>query len=192
LVLYLLGLWMIEGFQLIKLSKLVISMVSLLFVLAACASEVSRTTTPPTPIPPTPTATPAATTTPAAVPTATPQPSPTPLPTATPQPTATPVPIPDPLPERDIRELPHVFVGGVTIDGAPAPDGTEVSVWLKQFASPLATGTSVDGNYSVVASQFGNASFGGRIVIFKINGEDSGESAIWEKGGATILEVSLN
>jgi hypothetical protein len=85
-----------------------------------------------------------------------------------------------------------VFVGGVTIDGAPAPDGTEVSVWLKQFASPLATGTSVDGNYSVVASQFGNASFGGRIVIFKINGEDSGESAIWEKGGATILEVSLN
>ena len=183
---------MIEGFQLIKLSKLVIAMVSLLFVLAACASEVSRTTTPPTPIPPTPTATPAATTTPAAVPTATPQPSPTPLPTATPQPTATPVPIPDPLPERDIRELPHVFVGGVTIDGAPAPDGTEVSVWLKQFASPLATGTSVDGNYSVVASQFGNASFGGRIVIFKINGEDSGESAIWEKGGATILEVSLN
>jgi outer membrane biosynthesis protein TonB len=184
---------------LIKLSKLVIAMVSLLFVLAACASEVSRTTTPPTPIPPTstPTATPAPTPTPTPTPkpapTATPQlPTPTPLPTATPQPTATPVDIPDPLPERDIRELPHVFVGGVTIDGAPAPDGTEVSVWLKQFASPLATGTSVDGNYSVLASQFGIASFGGRRVIFKINGEDSGESAIWEKGGATILEVSLN
>ena len=183
----------------IKLFKLVIAMVSLLFVLVACASEVSRTTTQPTPIPPTatPTATPAptatATATPASAPTATPQqPTPTPLPTATPQPTATPVDIPDPLPERDIRELPHVFVGSVTIDGAPAPDGTEVSVWLKQFASPLATGTSVDGNYSVLASQFGIASFGGRTVIFKINGEDSGESAIWEKGGATILEVSLD
>ncbi len=187
----------------IKLSKLVIAMVSLLFVLAACASEVSRTTTPPTPIPPTstPTATPAptatatatATATPTPAPTATPQqPTPTPLPTTTPQPTATPVAIPDPLPERDNRELPHVFVGGVTIDGAPAPDGTEVSVWLKQFASPLATATSVDGDYSVLASQFGIESFGGRRVIFKINGEDSGESAIWEKGGATILEVSLN
>lgn len=189
---------MVEGFQLIKLSKLVIAMVSLLFVLAACASEVSRTTTPPTPIPPTPaptataTATPARTATPTLAPTATPQPTATPSPTATQQPTATPLPIPDPLPERDIRELPHVFVGSVTIDGAPAPDGTEVSVWLKQFASPLATGTSVDGNYSVLASQFGNASFNGRRVIFKINGEDSGESAIWEKGGATILEVSLN
>ena len=189
---------MVEGFQLIKLSKLVIAMVSLLFVLAACASEVSRTTTPPTPIPPTPaptataTATPARTATPTLAPTATPQPTATPSPTATQQPTATPLPIPDPLPERDIRELPHVFVGSVTIDGAPAPDGTEVSVWLKQFASPLATGTSVDGNYSVLASQFGNASFDGRRVIFKINDEDSGESAIWEKGGATILEVSLN
>ena len=189
----------------IKLSKLVIAMVSLLFVLAACTSEVSRTTTPPTPIPPTstptPTATPAptatATATPTPAPTATPQatpqqPTPTPLPTTTPQPTATPVAIPDPLPERDNRELPHVFVGGVTIDGAPAPDGTEVSVWLKQFASPLATATSVDGDYSVLASQFGIESFGGRRVIFKINGEDSGESAIWEKGGATSLEVSLN
>ena len=185
----------------IKVSKLVIAMVSLLFVLAACASEVSRTTTPPTPIPPTstPTATPAptatatATPTPAPAPTATPQqPTPTPLPTTTPQPTATPVAIPDPLPERDNSEPPHVFVGGVTIDGAPAPDGTEVSVWLKQFASPLATATSVDGDYSVLASQFGIESFGGRRVIFKINGEDSGESAIWEKGGATSLEVSLN
>ena len=183
----------------IKVSKLVIAMVSLLFVLAACASEVSRTTTPPTPIPPTstPTATPAplatATATPTPAPTATPQqPTPTPLPTTTPQPTATPVAIPDPLPERDNSEPPHVFVGGVTIDGAPAPDGTEVSVWLKQFASPLATATSVDGDYSVLASQFGIESFGGRRVIFKINGEDSGESAIWEKGGATSLEVSLN
>ena len=189
---------MVEGFQLIKLSKLVIAMVSLLFVLAACASEVSRTTTPPTRIPPTPaptataTATPARTATPTLAPTATPQPTATPSPTATQQPTTTPLPIPDPLPERDIRELPHVFVGSVTIDGAPAPDGTEVSVWLKQFASPLATSTSVDGNYSVLVSQFGNASFDGRRVIFKINGEDSGESAIWEKGGATILEVSLN
>jgi len=181
---------------LIKSYKLVVAMASLLFVLAACASEVSRTTTPPTPVPPTPTATPAPTATPTATPTpaptATPQPTPTPLPTATPQPTATPVPVPDPLPEEDNSELPHVFVGSVTINGAPAPDGTEVSVWLKQFASPLGTGTSVDGNYSILANQYGNSSFGGRRVIFKINGEDSGESAVWEKGGATILEVSLN
>ena len=176
----------------IKSYKLVVAMVSLLFVLAACASEVSRTTTPPTPVPPTPTATPAPTATPTPAPTATPQPTPTPLPTATPQPTATPVPVPDPLPERDNSELPHVFVGNVTINSAPAPDGTEVSVWLKQFASPLGIGTSVGGDYSILAKQYGNSSFGGRRVIFKINGEDSGESAVWEKGGATFLEVSLN
>jgi hypothetical protein len=100
--------------------------------------------------------------------------------------------VPDPLPEEDNSELPHVFVGSVTINGAPAPDGTEVSVWLKQFASPLGIGTSVGGDYSILAKQYGNSSFGGRRVIFKINGEDSGESAVWEKGGATFLEVSLN
>ncbi len=174
--------------------KPAIAMVALVFVLAACASEVSRTTTPPTDIPPTATATPepTATPTPTPVPTATPLPTATPEPTATPMPTATPEPVPDPLPERDNRELPHVFVGAVTIDGAPAPDGTEVSVWLNQYDSPIGTGTSVDGNYSVLANQFGNSSFGGRLVVFKVNGEDSGETASWEKGGATILDVSLN
>lgn len=172
--------------------KLVIAMVALIFVLAACASEVSRTTTPPTLVPPTATATPVPTATPTPMPTATPAPTATPLPTATPMPTATPEPVPDPLPERDNSELPHVFVGTVTIDGTPAPDGTEVSVWLEQYDSPLGTGTSVGGSYSVLANQFGSSSFGGRRVVFKINGEESGETAIWEKGGATILDVSLN
>ena len=181
--------------------KLVIAMVALVFVLAACASEVSRTTTPPTDVPPTATPTPVPTAVPTpsttatpVVPTATPLPAPTPPPTPppTPMPTYTPMPVPDPLPERDNREMPHVFVGAVTIDGAPAPDGTEVTVWLNQYDSPIGTGSSVDGNYSVLANQYGSSSFEGIRVVFKVNGEDSGETAIWEKGGATILDMSLN
>ena len=175
--------------------KLAIIMVGLVFVLAGCATGVSRTTTPPTPVPPTATATPrpTSTSTPTPAPTATPIPTATPrAPTPTPMPTPTTVPVPAPLPERDNRELPHVFVGAVTISGVPAPDGTEISVWLAQFDSPIGTGTSIDGNYSVLANQFGPSSFGGRQVVFKVNGENSGETAIWEKGGATILEVSLN
>jgi len=178
---------------------MVIAMVALVFVLAACASEVSRTTTPPTDVPPTATPTPVPTPVPTpsptatpVVPTASPMPPTTPTPTPTPMPTDTPVPVPDPLPERDNREIPHVFVGAVSIDGAPAPDGTEVSVWLNQYDSPIGTGTSVDGNYSVLVNQFGSSSFEGRRVVFKVNGEDSGETSIWEKGGASILEVSLN
>ena len=173
-------------------------MATLLFVMVACASEVSRTTTLPTTTPstetptPLPTETPIPTPTAAPLPTATATPIPIPTPTPTTIPTATPDPAPDSLPERDNSELPHVFVGKVTIDGAPAPDGTEVSVWLTQYDKPLGTGTSIGGNYTVLAHQHGNSSFGGRMVIFKVNGEVSNETTFWEKGGATILEVSLN
>jgi len=83
-------------------------------------------------------------------------------------------------------------VGSVTINGAPAPNGTEVTVWLEEFNAPLGAGTSSGGDYSVLANQHGARSFEGRTLIFKVNGQDSGETAIWEKGGATILVVSLN
>lgn len=33
---------------------------------------------------------------------------------------------------------PHVFVGGATINGVPAPDGTTVAVWVEGGASALA------------------------------------------------------
>ena len=104
----------------------------------------------------------------------------------------TPIPLPTPLPERDNRELPHVFVGQLTIGGTPAPDGIEVTVWLPEFDKPIGSGISSGGDYSVLASQHGSKSFGGRSLLFKIDGQDSGAAAVWEKGGATILDLSLN
>ena len=192
--------------------KAIFAVMTLVLVLTACASGTPRTPEPlPTLLPlstftprPEPTATripePTATLAPAPAPepTATPVPAPTatPVPTATPLPTATPIPPPAPLaaplPERDNSEPPHVFVGSVTINGAPAPNGTEVTVWLEEFNAPLGAGTSSGGDYSVLANQHGAQSFEGRTLIFKVNGQDSGETAIWEKGGATILAVSLN
>ena len=178
--------------------KEIFAVMALVLVLTACASGTPRTPEPlPTLVPistftprPEPTATriPEPTATPPPAPTATPVPAPT----ATPVPTATPIPPPAPLPERDNRELPHVFVGSVTINGAPAPNGTEVTVWLEEFNAPLGAGTSSGGTYSVLANQHGARSFEGRTLIFKVNGQDSGETAIWERGGATILAVSLN
>ena len=170
--------------------KAIFAVMALVLVLTACASGTPRT---PEPLP---TLVPISTFTPRPEPTATHIPEPTatppPAPTATPVPTATPIPPPAPLPERDNRELPHVFVGSVTINGAPAPNGTEVTVWLEEFNAPLGAGTSSGGDYSVLANQHGARSFEGRTLIFKVNGQDSGETAIWEKGGATSLAVSLN
>ena len=182
--------------------KAIVAVMALVLVLTACASSTPRTAEPlstlvplstitPRPEPtatriPEPTATPAPTATPVPAPTA------TPVPTATPLPTATPIPPLAPLPERDNNEIPHVFVGSVTINGAPAPNGTEVTVWLEEFNAPLGAGTSSGGDYSVLANQHGARSFEGRTLIFKVNGQDSGETAVWEKGGATSLTVSLN
>ena len=180
-----------------KCTVFLVGIALLVLILPACATEVSRTVTPPTLIPtqtptrvPKPTleliSPPAVVPTPTTIPTSTP--TPIPIPTAMPNPT----PVPTPLPERDHSELPHVFVGTITIGGERAPDGVEVSVWLPEFDSPIGSGLSSGGNYSVLANQHGSKSFGGRSLIFKINGQDAGESATWEKGGATILDLSLN
>ena len=190
--------------------KAIFAVMALVLVLTACASGTPRTPEPlPTLVPlstftprpeptatriPEPTATPppAPTPAPTLTPAPTPAPTATPVPTATTLPTATPIPPLAPLPERDNSEPPHVFAGSVTINGAPAPNGTEVTVWLEEFNAPLGAGTSSGGDYSVLAIQHGARSFEGRTLIFKVNGQDSGETAIWEKGGATILAVSLN
>ena len=177
-----------------KLIKGFLALTLLLLVLSACASQVDRTIAPTatlaptvTPVPPTPTLTPTAT------PTPTPTASPTLTPTATPTPvpTATPVPEPGPLPRRNIDELPHVFVGGATIGGLSAPNDTEVTVWVAEYNGPVGTGVVTGGNYSVLAHQYGTASFNGKTLIFKINGQETGETAIWESGEATILAISL-
>ena len=195
-----------------KLAKVLLSTKALLFVLSACASDVPRTTTPPTlvvantPTPrteptisPTPVPTPVPTTVPTLVPTQTPIPVPTQTPIPVPTPSATPIPTPTPkplgrtpLPERDNSEPPHVFVGSVTIDGGPAPDGTEVTVWLVEFGAAIGTGITSSGIYTALANQHGAKSFGGRVLIFKVNGEDSGETFVWKKGEATMLDLSLN
>ncbi len=180
-----------------KSIKAVFAVAVLLLVLSACASEVSRTTEPlPTAIPPTDTPTPrpipTATPTPVPTPTPTPVPTATPLPSPTPLPTATPIPPLDPLPPVVASELPHVFVGKVTVGGVTATDGTDVSVWLEEFDAPIGTGTTSGGNYTVLANQHGSQSFVGRFLIFKINGLKTVETAVWQKGGATILDLSLN
>ena len=88
--------------------------------------------------------------------------------------------------------MPHVFVGSVTINGAPAPDGAEVTVWVAEYDGPVGNGITSGGNYSVLAHQHGTTSFDGKTLIFKVNGQDTGETGVWEMGGATILAISLN
>lgn len=83
-------------------------------------------------------------------------------------------------------------MGEVTINGVAAPDGTEVTVWVSEFDRPVGTGTTSGGSYFVLAHQHGTASFSGKTLIFKIDGEETGETARWQRGGGTELDLSLD
>ena len=114
-------------------------------------------------------------------------------PTPTPLPPAPPPPPPlDPLPPRMPLEMPHVFVGKVTLGGMPAPDGTEVSVWMAEFDGPIGVGSTSGGSYVVLAHQHGSESFAGRLLLFKVNGTNAEETEVWRKGGADELDLSVN
>ena len=135
-------------------------------------------------------ATPAPTPTPEPTATPTPAPTPTPQPTATPLPeptaTATPVPAPTPTPvERAQNRPPHIFIGTVTIDGAPAPDGTVVTA--------IVDGAEV-GSAVVQNGEYANLQVGvpGETVTFRVGNLTANETATTEVGGADIVNLTAS
>jgi hypothetical protein len=67
-----------------------------------------------------------------------------------------------------------------------------VSAWLIDFDAPVGTAIVVDGEYTLLANQYGTESFGGRTLVFKLNGVPTGETSLWKVGEATILDLSLD
>ena len=99
---------------------------------------------------------------------------------------------PGALPDRNNTIMPHVFVGSVTIKGSAAIDGTEITVWLAEYDAPIGNGTVANGKYNLMAHTHGTGSFDGKTLIFKIAGELTGDTAEWESGQASILDLSIN
>ena len=156
------------------------------------APTVLPTLAPATAVPPTiaPTAIPTAV--PTAIPTAVPELEPTLVPTQIPDAVPTPTPF-IPLPEIVNDYPPHVFVGTVTIDGQPAPEGTEVTAWVLKYSDPV--GTSIvpsvannPGSYSLLVPQYGNE-FTGTVLIIKVNGAFV-KNVIWKSGDGDLLDLT--
>lgn len=158
--------------------------------------EVQRTATTAATAPPeVPTAT--SVPTPTAEPTATPPlPTPTLAPTATATPrlsagivphTATPLPTPTPAPDLDQLRLntpPHIFVGAVTIDGLPAPEGTVVRALVDGVE--VASAQVEDGNYLPLAIPIP-----GQTVTFMVGDLTAAQTSFTKVGGVELLNLTV-
>jgi len=80
------------------------------------------------------------------------------------------------------KQPPHQFIGAVTLDGATAADGAAVTAWVdgEQVASTTVEG----GRYSIEVN-----SSDGKTVTFKVSGANASQSASYEMGGATELDL---
>ena len=115
---------------------------------------------------------------------------------------------------------PHVFVGGVTIDGVTAADGTVVTAWVEGGESSEITlqvtatddggnqtvaslelellphqiqvgeASVVDGSYVLIVEQLAGERFAGRSIFFRVNGVAVDQTAAWEQGGGDELPIS--
>ena len=137
-------------------------------------------------------------------PTLVPTPAPTIIPTIIPTPIATPVPTlpPTPIPTLNVQKSPlpevvndnppHLYVGTVTVDGQPAPDGTEVTAWMLKYSEALASSTvpavaDEPGSYSLLVPQYGT-NLHGTVLIIKVNGRFV-TNAVWMSGEGEILNL---
>ena len=133
--------------------------------------------------------------TPRLVPTATPVPTPTLAPTATVTPrlsmvitprTPTPVPTPTPIPDLDRQSQdrpPHIFVGAVTVDGLPAPDGTMIRALVKGVV--VASVQVEGGKYPALA-----VLIPGQTVTFLVGDLTAAENFLTEVGEVSLLNLS--
>ena len=85
--------------------------------------------------------------------------------------------------------MPHAFTGLASIDGVIVPDGTLVTAWMEGFYEPIAEGTISNGRYLLIAPQYGNDSFAGRILTFRVGGLIAAETAAWATGEAYVLDL---
>jgi hypothetical protein len=85
-------------------------------------------------------------------------------------------------------EIPHAFLGLATVNGFPAADGTVVAALVdgRQVVAKSVSG----GSYPVLLVEPENDSFVGKTVTFTIGGIVANETAPWEEGGVTELNLS--
>jgi hypothetical protein len=95
-----------------------------------------------------------------------------------------------------IPALPHAFYSTVTLNGAPAPVGTQVSA----AGTGVMTGVPQNPLTTTLAGQYGNAGLyllvqgnitDGTTITFYVNGVSTGQTAVWHSGQTTQLPLAV-
>ncbi|MDF2958096.1 MAG: PKD repeat domain protein [Candidatus Alkanophagales archaeon MCA70_species_1] len=92
--------------------------------------------------------------------------------------------------------LPCAFYGNVTIDGAPAPAGTEIVAKIGDEIRGSITVTE-PGRYGGAGALdpklivIGNTSDEGKNITFYVNGIKAEQTAVWQSGGVFKLDLSV-
>jgi outer membrane biosynthesis protein TonB len=147
-----------------------------LIVAGVSASAATAQQAGPTPTPPPPTPTPAPT-----------PPPPTPAPTP-PPPTPTPTPTPPPTP---VALEPMLVLGSVTLNGRPAPDGTEVLAFV--LGTVCGRAPAVGGRYSMGVLSAGTTPGCGVLgapVTFTVGGIPADQTTIFRPGVTVTLNLT--
>src|ERR687895_1360723 len=80
---------------------------------------------------------------------------------------------------------PHVFHGTVTVNGLPAPTGTEVTALAG--GQPVATDTvDQNGEYTLLVPQSEGE------ITFRVGTLNAAETSNWEQGGANIVNLTAS
>ena len=101
--------------------------------------------------------------------------------------TATPRPA-TPTPATRSQIPPHLSAVIANVDGAPATIGSEVTAWMD--GQQVASGTVKDGVAIIVI--FGDQSFIGKTIYFKIGTLNAVETDFWEQGGHVNPELRIS
>ena len=86
------------------------------------------------------------------------------------------------------RVIPHAFLGLATVNGSPAADGTVVAALIDGVQ--VAAKSVVDGSYPVLLVESTTESFVGKTVTFTIGGIQASETAVWQQGEVTELNLT--
>ena len=90
-----------------------------------------------------------------------------------------------------IPGIPHQFYGSVTYNGKPAPDGLSVVATIN--GDIVASTTTSGGNYGyspIFYVEDPNNDRSGETITFIVNGVDTGQSAIFQNGRVSRLDLA--